>query len=443
MKKWWNSIFLGNLFFILLAVSAILFVIGHFFPFYQTAASSLLLLTLLFTILDAIMLYYKKAIFAKRQIAPVLSNGDSNSCTLQVSSSYSFKTYATIYDEIPYQFNLRELKFDISLNSLKTRTLEYEILPSVRGEYQYGNIIVSVKSPLRLVNRRYEIEAVETVAVYPSFVNLQRYNLQNFRMFTSEYGIQKTRRIGHSTEFEQIKDYVKGDDIRHINWKASAKKNQLMVNQYTDEKAKQIFSVIDTGRAMEMPFNGLSLLDHAINASLALSQVIVKNQDRAGLVYFNKKVEKVLPADRSLSQVPRILNLLYNIKTEFFESNFEKLYAEIKFKINHRSLILLFTNFEDMNSLHRQMPYLKGIAKNNVLLLIFFKNSEIESVITETVESTHDYYYKAVSEKLAYQKRLMVKELNRHGIQTLLTSPEHLTSDTINKYLEIKAKAII
>jgi uncharacterized protein (DUF58 family) len=194
---------------------------------------------------------------------------------------------------------------------------------------------------------------------------------------------------------------------------------------------------------MEMPFDGLSLLDYSINSALAISQVIIKNHDKAGVLYFNKKVEKILPADKATSQMPRILNVLYNLKTEFYESNFEKLYAQVKFKINHRSLLLLYTNFEDMNAMKRQLPYLKGIAKNNVLVVLFFKNSEIEKVIHSTSEHQTDYYYKSVSEKLSYQKKQMVKELNKNGIQSVLTDPQTLTVDSINKYLEIKSCGLL
>jgi uncharacterized protein (DUF58 family) len=251
------------------------------------------------------------------------------------------------------------------------------------------------------------------------------------------------RRVGNSTEFEQIKEYVKGDDIRHINWKASAKVSQLMVNSYVEEKSKQIYCIIDTGRAMEMPFDNMTLLDYSINASLALSHVVIKNHDRAGLIYFNTKVDKMLPADRSITQITKILNTLYKVSTEFRESNLDSLYTQVKFKIGHRSLLLLFTNFEDQNSLRRQLPYLKGMSKNNVLVVIMFKNSELEHVLYSKFNAHTDYFRKAVTEKYAYQKMLMVKELQRHGIQSVLSRPEELTTEVINKYLEVKSRGIL
>lgn len=443
MAKFWNSILLNGVFFIGLGIAAVLYTLGHFYPLFTIAGSVVVAVLLLLTLLDVFILFRSTHISATRKINAILSNGDENDITLAIDNTYSFPTRATIYDELPYQLNLREQKIKTTLAPLKQREINYTVTPTLRGEYDFGDIVILALSPLRMVKRKYVLPAAQQVAVYPSYIHLNRYNLQNFKYYTRDLGAKKTRRIGQSTEFEQIKDYVKGDDIRYINWKASAKRGELMVNQYTEERAQQVYCVIDSGRAMQMPFDGLTLLDYAINSTLALSHIIIKKHDRAGLLHFNKKVEQILPADKGVSQLPKILNTLYNLKTEFYESNFEKLYADMKFKINHRSLVVLYTNFEDTNSLGRQLPYLKGIAKNNVLLVIFFKNREIENVVKSKATHQDEYYHKAIAEKLSFQKKLMVKELNKNGIQTLLTDPKHLTIDAINKYLEIKTRGII
>ncbi|MGB1038020.1 MAG: DUF58 domain-containing protein, partial [Bacteroidia bacterium] len=438
-----NNIFLHRTFFISLGIIALIFVFGHFYPLYHSLAIILSVLLLVLSITDVYLLYRVHGISARREVSSILSNGDENDCIIQIDNTYSHSIYTTIYEEIPHQLALRELKFQTKLNSYKTKSIDYTLRPTKRGEYDFGDIVIMARSPLQLVTRRYVATASKKVSVYPSYIHLNRYSFKNFRQYTNEVGVKKTRRIGHSTEFEHIKGYVKGDDIRYINWKASAKRGDLMVNQYMDERAQQIYCAIDTGRAMQMPFEGLTLLDYSINSTLAMSHIIVKNKDRAGVLYFNKEVEKILPADKAIGQLPKILKFLYNLKTVFWESNFEKLYSTIKFKISHRSLILLYTNFEDMNSLHRQLPYLKGIARNNVLVVIFFKNSELNKVVHSKSETELDYYNKSVAEKLSFQKKLIVKELNKHGIQSVLTDPENLTIDTIDKYLEIKSRGLI
>ena len=192
-----------------------------------------------------------------------------------------------------------------------------------------------------------------------------------------------------------------------------------------------------------MPFNGLSLLDYAINATLVLSNVILKKHDKAGMFTFSKKVENRVVAEKRSSQMQLIMECLYNIKTDYFESDYSRLYVDIKKNINHRSLILLYTNFETMDGLHRQLPYLKGIAKSHLLVVVFFQNTELNSLIQKKAENIQEIYDKVIAEKFAFEKRLIVNELKKYGIYSILTQPENLTLDTINKYLEIKARGIL
>jgi len=231
--------------------------------------------------------------------------------------------------------------------------------------------------------------------------------------------------------------------VRTINWKATAKRANLMVNQYQDEKSQPIYSVIDASRMMKMPFEGLTLLDYAINSTLAFSNVALKKGDKTGMVTFAHTILNHLGASSKKTHLNTIMEVLYNINTKFLDSDYGRLYAEIKRKITHRSLILLYTNFEHITGLERQLPYLKGIARRHVLVVIFFENTELEDLISKKATSTTTVYHKAIAQKFEYDKKLMVKELEKHGIQTVLTKPEDLTVKTINKYLEIKARGIL
>ena len=281
------------------------------------------------------------------------------------------------------------------------------------------------------------------VVCLDNFSTGHKHNLIAFSNNLFQYGVKKIRRIGHTMEFEQIKEYVSGDDIRTLNWKATAKKNSLMVNQFQDEKSQNIYMIIDKGRTMKMPFNGLSLLDYAINATLVLSNVILKKQDKAGMFTFSKKIDNRVVAEKRTSQMQKILENLYNVKTDYFESDYSKLYADVKKNINQRSLLILYTNFETLDGLHRQLPYLKGIAKNHLLVVVFFQNTELNQIIHKKSETIQEVYDKVIAEKFVFEKKLIVNELKKYGIHSVLTQPENLTLDTINKYLEIKARGIL
>ena len=397
-----------------------------------------------FLVLDILLLYFARTGLEAERITPEkLSNGDLNPIKLHLKNYYTFPISVKIIDEIPFQFQVRDFKIVKTVKAASQKEIGYDLRPTERGEYHFGSLNIYVSSPLRLISRRFSFDNDQMVPTYPSFIQLRKYDLIAFSNNLFQYGIKKIRRIGHTMEFEQIKEYVQGDDLRTLNWKATAKRNSLMVNQFQDEKSQSVYMAIDKGRVMQMPFDGLSLLDYAINSALVLSNVILKKQDKAGLFSFSKKVENRVFAERRGSQMQKILEALYNVKTDFFESDYSRLYVDIKKNINQRSLIILYTNFETMDGLNRQLPYLKGIAKSHLLVVVFFSNTELNSIINKKTTTIQEVYDKVIAEKFMFEKRLIVNELKKYGIHSVLTQPENLTLDAINKYLEIKSRGIL
>ncbi len=195
------------------------------------------------------------------------------------------------------------------------------------------------------MKRRFTFDKGAVVPVYPSFIQMHKYELLAISQQLPEFGIKRMRRLGHSMEFETIREYVAGDDPRSINWTATARKSNLMVNHYRDERAQQVYCVIDKGRTMQMPFEGLSLLDYSINASLVLSNIALKKQDKAGLITFSDKSGALLKADNKSIQLKLILESLYNQKTRYLESDYEMLYGRIRQQLHQRALLVLFSNF--------------------------------------------------------------------------------------------------
>lgn len=421
-----------------------LFVCAFLLPVLYNAVWYVVYMLLTFFALDLLILFLAhNGITASRHTPEKLSNGDQNPIVVEIKNYYTFPIWVKIIDEIPFQFQVRDFEIRRKIAASSQDSIQYELRPTARGQYEFGHLNVYVSSPLRLVGRRFKFDNHQMVPTYPSYIQLRKYDLIAFSNNLFQYGIKKIRRIGHTMEFEQIKEYVQGDDLRTLNWNATAKKNALMVNQFQDEKSQSVYMVIDKGRVMKMPFNGLSLLDYAINTTLVLSNVILKKQDKAGMFAFSKKVENRVVAEKRSSQMQKILETLYNIKTDFYESDFSRLYADIRKNVNQRSLIVLYTNFETLDGLHRQLPYLKGIAKSHLLVVVFFNNTELDALINKKTETIQDVYDKVIAEKFAFEKRLIVGELKKYGIYSVLTQPENLTIDSINKYLEIKARGIL
>ncbi|MBT1687209.1 DUF58 domain-containing protein [Dawidia soli] len=438
-----RPLYLTNRLFTATGAVVMLFILAFVleWPILIPQAAFLLLLAVILT--DALLLFrLRRGLHGYRMTPEKLSNGDPNDIRIHLENYYPFAADIAIIDEIPHQFQRRDLNFKLTVLPGQTKTLAYSLRPVKRGEYSFGTLNIFVRSPIGFLSRRYKFSDDAVVPVYPSYLQMRKYELMAISNRLTEAGIKKIRRIGQNTEFELVKEYVSGDDFRNINWKASARRPHLMVNHYQDERSQQMYCLIDKGRVMQMPFQGMSLLDYAINASLVISNIAIKKSDKAGLITFQDTIGTTLPAGRKNNQMSQILEVLYNQKTAYRESDFSTLYTHVRRKVSQRSLLLLFTNFESIHSLHRQLPFLKSLAQQHLLVVIFFENTELQAMTTTHAADVRGIYHKVIAEKFAYDKKLIVKELSRHGIQALLTAPENLTVNTINKYLELKARGL-
>lgn len=444
MKKIYKAIFITRRFFQILLALIILFIVSFFFERLMDYLVIGFFILCGLLVVDLFLIFGKQAgIVASRILPDKFSNGDENPVEVKANNAYRFKSYLRIIDELPIQFQKRDFKIEITLRSGEENTKFYTARPVERGEFHFGSLNVFAKSGIGLVWRKYIFNHNAMVPSYPSFLQMRKYELMAFTNRLKDYGMKKIRRIGHTMEFEQIKDYILGDDVRNVNWKATAKRNQLMINQFQDEKSQPVYSVIDKGRVMKMPFEELKLVDYAINATLVVSNIALKKGDKAGMFSFSSKVDNQVMAQKRSSQMNLILETLYNLDTDFMESDFSRLYIDIKRKITQRSLLLLYTNFETLDALYRQLPYLQAVAKSHLLVVIFFENTELSHMLKEKADTTQDIFTKTIAEKFAYEKKLIVNELNKFGIQTILTKPQELTINTINKYLEIKARGLL
>ncbi len=434
------NIFLENRFFYIFAGLIGLYVTGYFIPFLIPFVHLGLWILLLGVFVEMILLYSRKsAISASRLVPEKMSNGDVNRIQLSVFNLYGFVINGTVLDEAPYVFQLRSNQLSFKAGPGETVRCDYLLNPVQRGRFAFGAVNIFVHSPLGLVNRHFRIELKDYADVFPSLIQMHKYGFMALAAKQATPGLKKVRRIGHTMEFDQIRDYVRGDDYRTINWKATARRQKLMRNQYQDERSQDIYCVIDSGRNMKMPFKQLSLLDYAINASLALANIIIRKDDKAGLITFDHKPGVALPASNRPGQLNKILHRLYDIQTDFLETDFEKLYALLNRQIKHRSLLMLLTNFESLSALKRQLPILRKINQRHLLVVIFFRNDAMEALI-RPAKHARDIYLKTMAEKMIFEKQRISAELSRYGIQNMRLLPQELTVASINRYLKIKSQ---
>lgn len=392
--------------------------------------------------MDGFLLWRKsKFIQCERSVLEKLSLGDPQSVLYSIENRSESDFDYELVDELPYQLQERDSISTGRINKRSKEEFEYYIRPIERGQYSFGRIHLFISNPiLRLIQWRVSFKSSFETEVHPSIIQMRKYELQVFSKTASLSGIRKVRQIGENDEFEHIRPYIHGDNIKSINWKATSRKNQLMINQYQNSRSQMVYCIVDKGRSMKMPFFGLTLLDHAINSTLVVSNIILKKYDKIGLITFADKIGAMVEANSSKHQLEFISKKLYDQKTSFKESNFELLYHTVRKKISRRSILLFFTNFEQQYDLQRNLPYLRSIAKKHLLIVILFENTELEEASNMKCETKSDIYLKTFASRTMVEKEEIQRQLNINGIQTVLTKPEDLSIHVINKYLELKSK---
>ncbi len=444
MIHFFRNIFLSNRLYqvgiALVLLGVLSYAVAGLYPLFLVLFWTFLILILL----DIMLLYTSGGtIHGRRVCQEMFALGEENTVRLFLESYYKFALWFRVLDEAPVQFQSRNLSFELKLNPGDKTTIKYELDPKDRGEYHFGKVNVMTSSIIGLILRRYTFAEDQMVKVYPSIPHMKRTEFLLLSKTNLELGLKKVRRPGFNFEFEEIKDYVYGDDIRKINWKATARKQHLMVNVFQEEKSQPVYCVINKGRTMHMPFHGLTLYDYAINSALAVSNVLLKKSDKAGLITFENQVDTFLAADARRHQLKLILEQLYNEKTTFKEPNYYELYAQVKHNLSRRSLLLMYANFETVSSLDHQMALFKKLNQNHLLVVILFENVELKEFISAEANSLMGIYQQSIAEKFDLEKKLIQKLFQRNGIQSVLTNPKNLTIDVVNKYLELKGRGLI
>lgn len=439
-----HNIFLSTRFFRVCAGIITGFCLSFFVPLLLLPMKVLLLLFLLLCVFDWLFVYrHRPYLSATRSTAQIWSMGDDNKVEILIRNQSRYTWHIELIDELPFQFQLRNFSRTLKIESKENEKVLYDLKPLQRGLYQFGYIQLLYSSQLNLVQYRKRSGEESEVKVYPSFIQMKQYELYSVSKIAQWHGIKKMRRIGLSYEFEQIKTYVRGDDVRQINWKASGRHQQLMTNQFEDEKSQPVYSIIDKSRNMLMPFKGMSLMDYAINTTLSISNIVLNKQDKAGLITFSDKFGSVVKADRKQGQLKAISEALYQQKERDLEANYELLYQGIRRMISTRSLIFLYTSFETQNSIKRVLPVLQKIQQQHLLVVVFFENEGLTEIAHQSVSNIQDVYTSILAEQTANEQHAIVQTLKAAGIQSILSKPEHLSVNTINKYLELKSRTLI
>ena len=414
--------FLRKRFFISAFILALTAVLGVWIPVLYILARVGVWVLIAACIVDAALLMYCK-VEGRRIISDNLDLGEKNIIEHELNVVRGRITSADIIDELPATFRQKD--------PLPGYTLAY---PTTRGSFVLGNVYAFIRV-LGLLERRVRVvKKGNRVRVYPAFSKLREKDKQIRSRQIVSLGSHKRQMPSNQTEFQDIREYVVDDDIRTVNWKATARTGKVMVNNYEDERSQHIINIIDCGRIMHRTFNGLTLQDYAVNASLQLSYSALNVEgDCVGLSTYGPAGLRFLPAKSGERQLNSILQQLYALETEYGEGDMEGLCLMLDRKVQRRSLVVLYTDFATLESMERQLPFLQRISRRHTLVVVSFIDRDLENV------SESDFSVQgSIASDLMLQKRLICDRLQRQGIHSVLTYPDSLTYSVVNKYLELR-----
>lgn len=377
-----------------------------------------------------------------RQAAAIFSVGRPNLVTLHLRNRGGRSLRGTVADDPLEACAATGNPGTFELAGHGTTAVRYELLPERRGPRAFGAVRVRYPSPLGLVARQERVELEAPVDVYPdvhaarSLELLRRQGRQDARL-----GSLRVR--GGDTEFERLRPYQVGDEIRHVDWRASARRDDLTVRQFQAESNQNVVFAIDVGRSMRGDTGGLTAIDHALNAALLTADVALRGGDKAGLMVFDEVPRKFVPPTGGRAGGRRLTRAVYDLEAGLGATDYHAAMAYLRAQVRVRSLFIVFTNLLEPRSAKELATAVKGLLPRHLPLCVLLRDTDLESLATSPPAFVDDLYVRAAAaESLAWRDSL-IRGLRNAGVLVLDAKPGDLTPVLVKGYLDVKARRLL
>ncbi len=376
-----------------------------------------------------------------RQHAPRLYLGADNSIELIVENRDRRAVRIRLRDTPPSSFRSSAIFVGGVVDAATTGRFSYVTRPATRGEFGFGDVTLRWRTPLGLLWRQRTFRLAEPVSVYPNLLDVHKYDVLARRGMLLEFGARHARIYGQGTEFESLREYQPDDDYRRINWNATARRHQPISTLHETDRSQRIIVVLDLGRMMQTRIGELSRLDLAVNAALLLAYVALVRGDRVGLLGFADSIQVYLPARRGRGHFYSIVEQLYAIRAQSVESNYAAAFARLRNDLHGRAMVALFTDLSDRETARIVARQLVPLARHHLPLCVTLRDPALDARSRQIPDSNRQVYEKVVASLLVDERLTVLDELRRAGVETVDAAADRLTPATINRYLQIKARA--
>jgi uncharacterized protein (DUF58 family) len=384
----------------------------------------------------------RRLVRVEREVPKVLSVGRDNAVRLHVRSLASRPLAVSLTDDLPDEARAIDLPATIQLAPRGRATVTYHVRPSLRGSYVLGDHYVRYPSPLGLWLRQLRVPASDPIKVYPDVKAVRTYELLARQNRAS--ALRAVRLRGGENEFERLREYVKDDEFRTIDWKATARRQRLIAREYQQERNQSIICLVDCGRLMTTESAGLTHLDHALNAVLMMSHVAARSGDHVGLVAYDSQIRAFVPPAGGARATQRLIQATYDLHPTLVEPDHRAAFDLLSHRVRRRALVILFTQVIDDVAAGTVLRLMRGLGSRHLPLCALFRDGALDAMVDAPMGPGETDLYRrgAAAEAILWRDRL-VRDLKAGGALVLHTLPSKLTPALVNRYLEIKAQQML
>jgi uncharacterized protein (DUF58 family) len=321
--------------------------------------------------------------------------------------------------------------------------LDYPVVPPERGEYGFGDLFIRVEGPLGLISRSMKVITPEEVRVYPGLQPLRCADLATYRRVAHQWGLRPTRWRGEGREFESLREYVEGDDPRKIHWKATARFDRPIVQQYQTEKNQIVMILLDVGRLMSAVSEGKTKLDYALEAALHLAHTALVGGDQAGILAFADRVISFIPPKKTVEQLQFILEGTLSLRPVLVEPQYEQAILWVRSRVRRRSLVVIYTDLLDEVASENLLSAVSLLRPLHLPLCVAIRESEWDELLKVPPTKVQGVYERAVSQELLHQRSKALGGLVQKGALAMDLPPSKLSIGTMERYLEVKRRGLL
>ena len=434
----------SRLFYLLIALGLVPLSLSWGRPWLRWATLAYDLLIVGLAIIDARSSKLPQGVVITREFAGRFAVGAESDVQIKLQNHTSRTLSLRVKDEYPPQMKLigaREASVRVAAQT--EAQLIYALKPPKRGRFEFGQIAVRFLSRLGLAWCQTQVGEPASVKVYPNLRRAREAELKALGARSLVAAHRKTSWRGEGREFESLREYVRGDELRHISWTATARRGKLTTRQYQIERDQTILIALDAGRLMTARIEQETKLDSAVHAALALMSAAARGGDNAGLMVFGRKIQNYLPPGRGREHMDAALEALYAVEPEMIEPSYARALEFVAANSKRRSLVVLLTDLVDEEGSKELLTSLKLLRPRHLPLVVTIADRDLKAVVRDAPETSQELFTQSVAEEIMHLREAALRLVESQGGLALDVTAAALAPALLEKYIQVKERGLL